>query len=425
MEIDAGRLEGARIFAARTEQEIARACELVRSTRPREIAEAHPEERGCVRLLEIEGKVLAACFFDPLPLRVRDAAVRCARIHEAQGADGRAIFRRTGSRDLFDLLYEEMLGYLWARGYPMAYAHGELTLFPQHGFVPCFYHPRVCVKTAAALRLPSPYRVRHLKSDDVRHIPALKALNRESKPVVYATGVPRFHHFCVETPAREIRGCFSLEADAEATWVPRVFVPEVEASDREAVWTILHHCARKAEEVQLDELSFPVAASHPVGRACIELGGYAAVRGAHTDPVKDEEMLCLLERRQLFADLALPAPASGGPIAVSTERGCWTLQAEEGRIGAAVEARPPPSAVRMPDWAFTQMIAGYRSVEEIDAPLPPSARDWLRTVFPKTWPYSMPDPDHWEPVPPRNTLSPAAATVAASLSLPWHASHPA
>ena len=101
---------------------------------------------------------------------------------ESGGEDGRNLFRTTGDDSLFVLLIEEFLGYLWGRRYPIAFVHGELALFPNHGFVPCFYHPRVYLSTDVAMSLPARYRVRHLKSDDLPAIAAQKRLPQLNDP---------------------------------------------------------------------------------------------------------------------------------------------------------------------------------------------------------------------------------------------------
>lgn len=417
MKLESGALARARVRAARTPEEIDAARRILESDRPREFAESYPDERGCTRILEIDGEAMAAVLFAPAPIQVRGRAVRCARLVEVPGEDGRPHFRETGDRELFDFLIEELMGYLWARGYPLAYAHGELALFPQHGFVPCFLHPRVYVDVEAAVSLPSPYRVRLLKSDDIRRIPALKAQHADSKPVVYASGVPRFHHFSVEDPQREVRGCFGLHVDRDSDWLPRVFAPEVEAEDRAAAESIVRHCALKAKEIGEKEIHFALAPTHPVARVCLEIGGRASLIAASGDAAKSEEMLAMVERAALVRALALP------PIpretAIRTERGTFLLRAEEGATALVPTAAPPADAIGIPDWAFTQLVAGYRAAEEIDAAMPDDARAALAAVFPKCWPYSVPDPDLWDDIPPRHKLSKAARAHVASIELPW------
>lgn len=429
MPLSGADLGRARIRAARRGDDLARAEHFLGTARAREILDAHPEERGCIRLLELDGEILAALLFDPRPLRLRGVDVPCARVAETVGEDGRRHFRATGDREPFDLLLEEFLGYLWARGYPLAYAHGELALYPEKGFVPCFYHPRVSVSAASARQLPAPYRVRHLKSDDVRRLPALRDAHEAWKPLVIASGVPRFHHFCVEAPDRSLKGYFSLEVDPASTWHPKVFVPELEALDRAAASTLVGYCAREAEATGVEEIHFPVAAAHPVGALCLELGGRAVLVGASHDPTRAEEMLCVVERVRLLETLA-PAmradlararlPTGRRALLLRTERDAVPLLVQGGEV-AVVPAEPGEEAgvVEMPEWQFAQLLAGYRAVEETDAKGGGGDLALLDALLPKRWPLSLPDPDHFEPVAPPWSFAPEALERARAARLPW------
>jgi len=427
MDLEA-KLAGAGIRPARSEEDLDRAEAFLRTPRVREIVAGHPDERGCVRLCETEsGDLLAALLFDPSPLRIRETDVRCARILETGGEDGRAYFRRTGDRELFDFVLEELLGYLWARRYPIAFVHGELALFPAHGFAPCFYHPRVYLDVATALRLPSPYRIRHLKSDDAAAIVTLREHNRRFRPTVYAAGVPLFHHFCVEDADRRVRGYFSLELDEKR----RTFMaPEVEAVDHPAACTILRHFAEKAAALGLPEFHFPLAMGHPIANLCLEIGGRAVVRGATNERFLDEELLLLSDpvgvcdalgpyfERRLARAGATDVRAT---IAIATERGCWEIRVEDGRVGCAPTTRAPERCIEMPHWALTQILAGYRSVRDLDTEMDDEQRELLRLLLPKTWPYSMPDAEHWEEGSSPQPYSDAAAEVVRSVRLPWSA----
>ena len=58
----------------------------------REIVEGHPNERGCVRICEEGDEILGALLLDPSPLRLRGVDIRCARVVESGGEDGRNLF---------------------------------------------------------------------------------------------------------------------------------------------------------------------------------------------------------------------------------------------------------------------------------------------------------------------------------------------
>ncbi|MHC4548684.1 MAG: hypothetical protein ACYTEZ_07885 [Planctomycetota bacterium] len=421
-------LSRAQVRPARSKRDLARAVEFLKTARAEEVALGHPEERGAVRLCEMDGELVAALILDPSPLRLRDVDVRCARILETGGEDGRRRFRETGDRDLFVYVLEEALGYLWMKRYPIAFVHGELALYPAHGFVPCFYHPRIYLDVATALTLPAPYRVRHLKSDDAARLLELRACNRRWKPVVFAMGVPPFHHFCVENRAREVKGYVSLEARPDSAWNPPLFIPEVEVEDRAAARTILQHCAKQARRLGLEAMHFPLGPGHPVARLCLELGGHAVVKGAAIDPFLDEEMVHLVDPSLLVAELAPfferrlasdEGRAVDAAIPIATGGGSWFLRIKEGRVSCTSLAEKVADSVELPQWQLTQLLAGYRGVTELDVDLTAAQEDVLRLILPKTWPYSLPDPDLWADVPPLRPYAPVAAAAVRETTLPW------
>ena len=425
--MDELRLSDSRIRPARTEDDLARAAEFLGTPRVREIVDGHPEERGAVRICEIDDRIVGGILLDPTPMRVRGVEVRCARSCETSGEDGRQRFRETGRRDLFAHLLEETLGYIWVKRYPLAFVHGELSLYPEHGFVPCFWHPRTYVETHRALALKATYQVRRFKADDVAGITELRVRHRRWKPVVFAAGVPAFHHFSILDGDRRVRGCFSLAARPEARYTPKLFAPEVEVDDRAAACTFLRHAAEQAKELGLDSIHFPLGPGHPVARLCLELGGRAVLKGAATDPFLDEEMLFMVDPPRLAAALrpwferrlAGEGRSIEASVPIVTEGGAWLLRVAEGTVALTPLDRVPAKALEIPRWKLTQLMAGYRAVRELDAALDAEEEEILNLLFPKTWPYSLPDPDHFDDVPPRRPWTDPATAAVRETRLPW------
>jgi len=429
--MDPERLSRARIRPARTEEELARAEKFLATPRVREIAEGHPDERGAIRLCEVDGELIAALLIDPSPLRLRGVKVRCARILETGGEDGRTHFRTTGNRDLFVLVLEEALGYVWIKRYPIAYVHGELALYPAHGFFPCFFHPRVYVPVKRALELTAPYRVRHLKADDVRRLEEMRSEGREWKPVVFAAGVPPFHHFCVENAQRELKGLFSLQVQPDSKWKPPLFAPEVEVKDRATAATVLRHCAEKAQELGLDQIHFPLGPGHPLARLCLELGGDSRLKGCASDPAKNEEMIHLVDPPRLVEELApyferrlarlagLQGSVPAAAIPISTGAGAWVFHVDRGKVRLEPIEASPEVCLPIPNWAFTQLLTGYRGVDELDIDIPAQQASLLAALLPKTWPLSVPDPDVWDKREAPTPYTRKAAKVVAATRLPW------
>ena len=319
-------------------------------------------------------------------------------------------------------------GYVWARRYPIAYVHGELALYPSHGFVPCFFHPRVSVSVEQARELDAPYRVRHLKSDDVRVIAGLRLRFRRYKPAVFAGGVPLFHHFCIENGDRELKGCFSLEVNRDARWSPCFFAPEADVADRAAARTLLRHAAEQAAEAGLDTLHFPLAPGHPVARLCLELGGSSIVQGPATDATLNEEMIHIADPwrfgeaiKPYFAGRLERARANGMRMRIpfATDRGAWAFEVENGE--ASIQAIDPELevCVELPHWKFTQLLIGFRGTDELDIELSAEQAEVLQLLLPKTWPYSMPDADHFEPRTNPMPYTKQALKAVKEAVLPW------
>jgi len=426
--LDADRLARARVRPARTPEDVRRAARFLQTPMVEAIAAGHPEERGAIRICEVDGEICAVLVIDPMPLRLRDTDVACARIIETRGEDGRLHFRRTGDRDLFIFMIEEALGYVWLKRYPIAFLHGELALYPDHGFVPCFYHPRVYIDVATALAQPAPYRVRHLKGDDVHRLDPLRERNRRWKPVVFAAGVPPFHHFIIEGSRRTPKGYLSMQANPDARWHPRLFVPEVEVEDRAAARTVLHHCAQEARKLGLDVMHFALAAGHPLARLCLELGGHAVLKGAAHDPFLSEEMIHVLDpallieafqpwfARQLASDHGRALRAT---LPIATGGGTWVLKIADGAVTCRQDDTRPDGTIELPQWQFTQLLAGYRGAHELDADIGEHELEALDLILPKTWPCSLPDPNVWEDVQPSEPYAEAAAALVRHTVLPW------
>ena len=126
----------------------------------------HPDEPECVRIAEADGEIVGGLVYRRDGLRIGSAVLPYAYIKEISGESGPGAFRRTGEHGLFDRLLTDALADLTRRDVPMAFAHGELALYTRHGFVPCFYHPRVTIPVKKAKRLPSTLRVRGVMSVD-------------------------------------------------------------------------------------------------------------------------------------------------------------------------------------------------------------------------------------------------------------------
>jgi len=395
-----------RVDAAVSRRDIKRASKLLGSPSIRSIADEQKDEPGSVRLLVAAGETLGALVHRREEWEVGEATLKVARVHAVTGTSGEDSFRHTGDREVFDLLVADWCRYLKKSGYHLAFAHGELALWPVHDFIPCFFHPRVYIPTSKALKLKPVLRVRSVMSKDAKAIAAMMEKNRHLRPRVFATGVPNFHHYAVEGPKKRLYGYFSMSV-TEGNGQPPVFIPEVEIRNREAAETILAHAAPFAEQAGMKALHFPLAAAHPFASACLDLGGYHQIRGTTRDITLDEEMIRVIDIRSsieaMHAEFARRLRGNLGPdeptdfvLAVGEEKVAVRYSARSLKPIRLTEGLPE---IRLPLWAFTQLLMGYRAPQELrhGTVRPLGGVKALAPLFPKTWPLSLCDHDLWDP----------------------------
>jgi hypothetical protein len=116
--------------------------------------------------------------------------------------------------------------------------------------------------------------------------------------------------------------------------------------------------------------------------------------------------------------LAGPARGLEATVRLATTAGSWAIRIGGGQV-VCVEAPRAPGTPLLPHWQLTQLLAGYRAAGEFDPPLPGGDAEALKAVLPKAWPYSAPDPDHWEHVVPPDPYDAAAEEVVRKTVLPW------
>jgi hypothetical protein len=417
------------IRPAESREDVEHAARLLSSPAIKAFADEQQDEPGSVRLLTRDGDPVGAIAHRREIWEIGSARLKVARAWECTGEFGESAFRKTGNRDDFDALVADWLASLSGNGYHLAYTHGELALWPAHGFVPSFFHARVRVPVARALTLKTRHRVRPLRRSDSRHVAKLMKANRNHRPRVFATGVPNFNHYVVEALDKSVSGYFSLGL-LDGPRQPKVFLPEVETTDRGTAETILAWAAPHARKRGVSALDFPLAADHPFARVCIDLGGYHQIRGATRDVTLDEEMVRVINVREVFtaldANFALRLVEAG----VSGEPQELTLIVDDERVPLVLDPRgirpidetSSKTVIRLPRWALTQLVMGYRTGSDLppDTVSPNGAVRLLNTLFPKTWPLSLCDHDIWDPaLKDPDKYTPAAREALKKLRLPY------
>jgi hypothetical protein len=398
--------EERRVDAAVSRKEIDQAGRLLSSKVVKSIAEEQKDEPGSIRLLVEGKKPTGALVHRREEWDIGAARLRVARLWAVTGTSGKNAFHVTGDRERFDFLVSDWCDYLRKAGYHLAFAHGPLALWPVHGFIPAFFHPRVYIPTAKALKLKPAFKVRGVMTKDATAIRRLMTLNRGLRPRVFATGVPNFHHFAVEGPKGRVYGYFSMSV-TEGNGQPPVFIPEVEVASREAAETVLAHAAPFAEKAGMKALHFPLAAEHTFAAACLDLGGYHQLRGTTRDITLDEEMIRVVDvkacMKAMRKEFAARLEGHRGPDDPTD----FSLNVEEDKVDVrysrdaleVIRSTEKIPEIQLPRWAFTQLFNGYRSPFELrhGTVRPAGGIKALAPLFPKTWPLSLCDHDLWDP----------------------------
>ena len=139
---------------------------------------------------------------------------------------------------------------------------------------------------------------------------------------------------------------------------------------------------------------------HPLGRHMLACGGACETQGASWNLARDEEHLCILD---LVGALRAVAPGLGrlakGRVSIEMDDQAATITAgDPPRVEDRMPADVTPS--RIGRVSMTQLLIGYRSVFEIQGRADVAIRDAdypvLEALFPRTRPYSWPDPYIWD-----------------------------
>ena len=160
------------------------------------------------------------------------------------------------------------------------------------------------------------------------------------------------------------------------------------------------HVAEEALKKGADTVITWFSPDHPLGALMLQRGGLAKRQGTSWNVAKHEEHVCILD---LAA--ALRAIASGlgrlatGRVVINMDGQVVTIAA--GDPPTVTEGTPKQAAAaRIGRVPMTQLLVGYASVFEIAGRSDVVVRDedvsLLEALFPKTDPYSAPDPYIWD-----------------------------
>lgn len=400
--------EGAVVRAARSLEEV----------RTLPLAQRHggpesEEELDRYLVLEKDGSVLGECYYHRDKVPIRGIMVEAVRNSYASGESGTDYYWQEKGFAILDRLTTSALANAAESGFALAAWHGELMCATRHGYVPCFYRYRITAPaqnlltslhaedvaqppSAVGARLGS---VRGCRDSDGEAVARMRAMDRP-RPAMWAwQGPEAFPDYVLERDGA-IVGCYSLAPKHAKVRDTASLLNEMEGADMAAYRALAEHWAETALRDGIETLTTYLCPEHPMASLMLSCGGVCEMQGASWNVAKDEEMLCILD---LAAALQAVAPGLGraakGRVTIEMDGEMATICAgDPPRVEKGLPAKAAPSRIgRVP---MTQLLVGYRSVFEIegraDVQVRDEHRETLAALFPKTWPYSWPDPYIWD-----------------------------
>ena len=363
--------------------------------------------------------------FRPQTIYIGGTLLEAARVGGMLRADNcENQFFEKGISNHFENLIPLAEKYLAQADINFAVVHGNLFLYSEAGYVPCFYHPIATIPTSHALRAKKHFPVRKFVEDDREAMEAYrKKFLRYLPRLLSYQEIPDENILVVEGEGGEMLG-YARVRKQTSDWWGKVYVTELAGSSPAVMETFLRVFADMAQEVETDALHFPFSPFHPFSRVCLQFGGRASAIGPTRDFTKDEEMVKILDLSSFLSSLApelenrlqkAGATRWRGNIYFRTDRDLAAIEIDgpDVSVGGVRSGTTMACMLAMPEALLTQLLFGFRSFEDLEDEPSVSfsmrSREILRALFPATLPASQCDFDlAVEQYTSRGTLCPEA-----------------
>ena len=212
--------------------------------------------------------------------------------------------------------------------------------------------------------------------------------------------------------------------------MPFGYVNSITVQSRDAAIAVLVHAASMAEEAGEDEIRVLESHETLITKTILGLGGSYFMRPSCPLAGLDAEMVGILDFERLTVELAdefrrrLGVTGMRSPAKLSLEMSGKTVGFVWDGDVLAIDDTAQKAPLVLPRWAMTRLYTGYYSGADIlsmrqispdidyanvleyadksaadssayNASLPVHEAMMFRSLFPKLWPCSMPDPDVW------------------------------
>lgn len=408
---------------AATDDDLAEAAKLLGYSsrkQPKDFTSTGAADQEGVYIVGKAGVVEGAGYFTCTEFAIGSTVLPAARPRE-MGAESAGVpdprFVRS-FRACFKLAREQGIG--------IAAVHGSQFDHGFCGFVPCFYYPVATLSCAAALSVDS--RAELLEADERQVEAARQAwLTDPHAPKVSGYIGGGRPHVVVQDGG--VCGYVRINPDFDAGkgyGMPFGYVTDVTVQTRDAALAVLRRHAELASAAGDDTVCQMQSHQTRITQTMLELGGTYLLRGSCDLVGLDAEMVAIVDLAALTEQIAdefrsrIEASGAGRTDAGLSIEMCGQTVGFVVRSGRLEIVNRKQKVHRvLPRWVVTRLYVGYYSGEDLltmgpipddrsdghrpDNPdfdmhrleLPDAQAGLFRTLFPKTWPVSWPDPDVW------------------------------
>lgn len=414
------------VHAVSSEKDLRKAKEILASTYH---ARKHPEyfesvenarEAG-VYLVGRKGRVESAGYYDEEQFSIGGHVLTAIRPREmaaeAAGVPDPAFVR----------------GYLGAfkmaksRKRSIAVVHGSMYDHAFVGFVPCFYYPVASLPRETALSITTRAKIRKAAADEAQA--ARSAWLTDPYAVRMTAFVPWYGTPHVVVEGGKVTGYVGVN---EGFDLPRNHgitfghVGHVIVSTREGALAVIRLAAELTGKAGADKIVFMQSHKTLIAQTIISLKGTYTLRGSCDIAGLDAEMVVILDFARLTKELdeafrsrlaASPARSTNAALSIGMGGQIAGFVVRKGQLKIVEEKQS--MHLELPRWLVTRLYMGYYSGEDVLSmgPIPYDRSDGhkadrkdldmqtlslpeeeaavFRTLFPKLWPVSWPDPDVW------------------------------
>lgn len=390
-------------------------------------------QRENVYLVEEGGKSVSAGWLDLSLMGIGTTILEIARPREFAG-EGEGVpdprFVRS-VRGAFELARQ--------RGISLSAVHGSMWDHAQCGYVPCFYYPVTTLDCRTAAGVES--RAVLVEATDEQAEAARMAY-------LHDPFVPRMSGYIgggqwhLIQQAGEVVGYARVNPDFDTAChsnMPLGYVCSITVQTREAALAVIRRTAELAEKAGQRQIYFMQSHMTMLTRTMLSLGGTYQLRGSCDLPGLDAEMVAVIdlfgltqalhgEFQAAVATVGCAATGLTARLSIEMDGQIAGFVVHNGRLDLVAERQP--LHLRLPRWLVTRLYMGYYSgtdllsmdavpggtgdtgsgggtggtgetgmagkleMIKIEPPAEPAAT-LFRTLFPRRWPTSMPDPDVW------------------------------